>query len=54
MDLRAGAMTEAKSLGADPYMLRDAAQHKEVSTTDKYSRGRSEGANTVVKLRQGR
>lgn len=54
MDLRAGAMTEAKNLGADPYMLRDAAQHKEVSTTDKYSRGRSEGANTVVKLRQGR
>lgn len=54
MDLRAGAMTEAKSLGADPYMLRDAAQHKEVSTTDRYSRARSEGANTVVKLRQGR
>ncbi|WP_083101458.1 recombinase [Pseudophaeobacter leonis] len=52
MDLRAGAMTEAKSLGADPYMLRDAAQHKEVSTTDRYSRGRSDGANNVVRLRQ--
>lgn len=51
MDLRAGAMTEAKSLGANPYELRDAGQHKEMSTTDKYSRGRSESANNVVRLR---
>ncbi|NIZ63326.1 recombinase [Sedimentitalea sp. CY04] len=51
MDLRAGAMTEAKSLGANPYELRDAGQHKEMSTTDRYSRGRSQSANNVVRLR---
>jgi integrase len=54
MDLRAGAMTEAKNLGADPFSLRDAGQHKEVSTTDRYSRARSDGANKVVQLRQSR
>ena len=54
MDTRAGAVTEAKSLGADPYMLRDAAQHKDVHTTDRYSRARSDAANNVVKLRQSR
>ncbi|EEW57371.1 site-specific recombinase, phage integrase family [Ruegeria sp. TrichCH4B] len=54
MDLRAGAVTEAKSLGADPYMLRDAAQHRDVVTTDRYTRGRSDAANNVVKLRQSR
>jgi len=51
MDLRAGAMTEAKSLGASPYMLRDAGQHKEMSTTARYSRGRSESENNVARLR---
>ncbi|WP_065330347.1 tyrosine-type recombinase/integrase [Tritonibacter mobilis] len=54
MDVRAGAVTEAKSLGADPYMLRDAAQHKDVMTTDRYSRARSDSANNVVRLRQSR
>ncbi|NRB18314.1 MAG: recombinase [Rhodobacteraceae bacterium] len=54
MDLRAGAMTEAKNLGADPFSLRDAGQHKEVSTTDRYARARSDGANKVVQLRQAR
>jgi len=54
MDLRAGAMTEAKNLGADPYSLRDAGQHKEISTTDRYTRARSDGANKVVQLRQAR
>ncbi|WP_122074227.1 recombinase [Pseudophaeobacter sp. EL27] len=51
MDLRAGAVTEAKALGADPYMLRDAAQHVQSQTTDRYSRSRSDGANNVVRLR---
>jgi len=54
MDTRAGAVTEAKSLGVDPYMLRDAAQHKDVNTTSRYSRARSDAANNVVKLRQSR
>jgi hypothetical protein len=51
MDLRAGAVTEAKAMGADPYMLRDAAQHVQSQTTDRYSRSRSDGANNVVRLR---
>lgn len=52
MDLRAGAVTEAKSLGVDPYALRDAAQHASISTTNRYSRSRSEGANEIVRLRR--
>ena len=51
MDTRAGAITEAKHMGATPWQLRDAAQHKSVTTTDGYSRGRSESAATVVQLR---
>lgn len=54
MDTRAGAVTEAKGLGVDPYMLRDAAQHKDVDTTSRYARSRSDAANKVVKLRQAR
>lgn len=54
MDTRAGAITEAKSMGADPYLLRDAAQHKNLHTTDGYARGRSESVAKVVKLRSGR
>lgn len=51
MDTRAGAITEAKSMGADPYALRDAAQHSNVATTDRYARGRSESADKIVQLR---
>lgn len=54
MDLRAGGITEAKEMGADPYSLRDAAQHKHLNTTDRYSRARSSSANRVVQLRQGK
>lgn len=54
MDTRAGAITEAKTLGAAPWELRDAAQHANVSTTDRYSRARSEAAAKVVQLRQNR
>lgn len=50
-DNRAGGITEAKSV-ADPFMLRDAAQHTQVSTTDRYVRGRSEAANKVVQMRR--
>ena len=52
MDARAGAITEAKGLGADPYALRDAAQHKNITTTDSYARGRSANAARVVELRE--
>ncbi|MBT9384490.1 recombinase [Pseudooceanicola sp. CBS1P-1] len=53
MDTRAGALTEAKNLGVDPFILRDAGQHLHVSTTDRYARGRSESIAKVVKLRSG-
>lgn len=52
MELRAGGLTEAKQIGLDPLMIRDAGQHRQLSTTDGYMRGRSESANKVVQLRQ--
>lgn len=52
MDTRAAGITEAKAHGADPYALRDAGQHADISTTSRYARGRSEAANKVVKLRR--
>lgn len=50
-DARAGGITEAKTI-VDPYSLRDAAQHTQITTTDIYTRGRSDTANKVVSLRQ--
>jgi len=54
MDTRAGALTEAKNLEANPYALQDDGQHSNIKTTSRYSRDRSEGANTVVQMRQAR
>lgn len=51
MDTRAGAVTEAKMMGADPYALRDAAQHSSINTTNRYARG--DGSSKVVQLRKG-
>lgn len=51
MDTRAGAITEAKRMGADIASLRDAAGHVDVSTTSRYMRDRSGGVADVVKLR---
>ncbi len=53
MDTRAGAISEGQRKGATPYQLRDAAQHTEVSTTDRYARNRSHNIDTVIKLRRG-
>jgi hypothetical protein len=50
-DARAGGLTEARTVVQDPMLLRDAGQHKQVSTTNNYVRGRSDGANQVVQLR---
>ncbi|WP_120636073.1 hypothetical protein [Ruegeria sp. EL01] len=50
-DNRSGGITESKDL-VEPMTLRDAAQHKMVSTTDRYVRARSAAANKVVSLRQ--
>lgn len=52
MDLRASAVTESKHLVSDPFLIRDSAQHLNVSTTDKYARDRSASANKVVQIRQ--
>lgn len=54
MDTRAGGITEARMMGADPYSLRDAAGHANLSTTDRYTRGRSDGAAKVVQLRNAK
>lgn len=54
MDMRAGGITEAKSMGVDLLALRDAAQHSQVSTTSGYARGRSETAAKVIQIRQGK
>ena len=51
MDVRAGAVTEAKGLGGVPFALRDAAQHASVSTTDQYARYRIAGANQNLQIR---
>lgn len=51
IDIRAGAITEAKTQGVSEHELRDAAQHLQSETTNRYLRGRSEAANKVVRLR---
>ncbi|AGT09338.1 site-specific integrase [Paracoccus aminophilus] len=51
MDIRSGAISEARDLGADPFSIRDAAQHANLKTTDRYMRGKSESAAKIVKLR---
>lgn len=51
MDTRSGAITEARDMGADPFAIRDAAQHANLNTTDRYMRGRSESAAKVLQLR---
>lgn len=50
-DARSGGITEAKGM-VDTFELRDAAQHSQVTTTNIYARGRSDGANNVVGIRQ--
>lgn len=51
-DLRAGAITEAKQLGASPYALRDAAGHSTTEMTDVYAR--NQNTAEVIELRQNR
>ena len=49
-DSRSGGITEARDM-VEPMVLRNAAQHTQIGTTDRYVRGRSIDANNVVKLR---
>jgi len=51
-DARAGAITEAKEAGASPADIRDLAGHSDITTTNRYMRGRAEGAARVIRLRQ--
>lgn len=51
-DLRAGAITEAKNLGATMTSLRDFAGHSTTAMTERYARGRAASATRVVELRQ--
>lgn len=52
MDLRAGAISEAEAAGATMVQLRDAGQHKNQGTTQRYIRNRSNNAQKVVELRK--
>ncbi|MFY0633635.1 MAG: recombinase [Vannielia sp.] len=54
MDVRAGGVTEATALVQNPNDLKDAAQHKNLTTTARYQRNRSSGANKVIELRSKR
>ena len=51
-DLRAGAITEAKQLGASAYAVRDLAGHATTEMTDRYARDRNTAE--VIELRQSR
>ncbi|OIQ33976.1 MAG: hypothetical protein BM559_08840 [Roseobacter sp. MedPE-SWchi] len=51
MDIRAGAVSEAKSLGGSEHEFRDAAKNLQSQITNRYSRGRPDSANRVVRLR---
>ncbi|MBT9383468.1 recombinase [Pseudooceanicola sp. CBS1P-1] len=51
MDTRAGGLSEAGALGLDPMILRDAAGHQNVATTDRYVRNREANIARVVQLR---
>jgi hypothetical protein len=54
MDLRAGAVTEARDLGANPFDLRDMATHADVGTTNRYVRDTTSAISKVIKLRNDR
>ncbi|PJE33450.1 recombinase [Pseudooceanicola marinus] len=51
MDTRAGGISEAGTLGLDPMILRDAAGHQNVTTTDRYVRNREQNIAKVVQMR---
>lgn len=53
MDTRAGAITQARDAGATLLELRDAAQHKDSTTTERYIRGRNTNIARVHHLRHG-
>jgi hypothetical protein len=52
MDIRAGAITEARDRGASIADMRDTAGHANAATTQRYIRGEDEARSRVVKLRR--
>lgn len=53
-DIRAGAASDAVTSGAGGMALRNAMQHRNVTTTDRYVRNRSADLNKVVAMRRNR
>lgn len=51
-DVRAGAINDAKRKGANMIQLQQQANHANATTTQRYVRERSDGANNVLKLRR--
>jgi len=49
---RAGAINDAKHAGANPIAIRNAANHANIATTDRYLREREADANRVIVLRK--
>lgn len=54
MDTRAGALNHARRLGAEPYDMRNQANHASLDTTDRYMRERSDSINKVIQLRSAK
>ena len=54
MDIRAGAINDAKSKGASKILLQQQANHADGKTTERYIRERSDGVNNVLRIRQER
>lgn len=51
MDIRAGAINDAKNKGASRIELQQQANHASGETTERYIREKSDGANNVLRLR---
>ena len=52
-DVRAGAINDAKRKGAGLIQIQQQANHASATTTQRYLREKSDGANNVLKLRSG-
>lgn len=50
-DVRAGAINDAMTHGADRLLMQHAANHKDGATTERYIRARDAGANKVIQMR---
>ncbi len=51
MDVRAGALNDAKRKGASKIEIQQAANHADGKTTERYIREKSAGANNVLRIR---